>query len=59
MNGFSAESGWPSQAPKPMSSWRLSSSSSGVNVWYHAIDASMSLTLRAMWVQRASVGRSS
>ena len=59
MNGFSAESGWPSQAPNPMSSWRLSSSSNGVNVWYQSIDASMLLTLSAMCVQRASVGRSS
>ena len=58
MNGRSTDSGWPSQAPNPRSSWRFSSSRSGVNRSYQAIDASMSATRRATWVHVALVGRS-
>src|SRR5687767_6917697 len=59
MKGRSADSGWPSQAPNPMSSCRLSSSCSGVNCSYHAIDASMSPTRSAMWVHVGVAGRNS
>ena len=57
MNGLSGESGWPNQAPNPRSSWRRSSSSSGVNSSYQAIDASMLATRSAMCVHRAWGGR--
>jgi len=47
----------PSHAPQPSSSELRASSSIGVNSQYQSMVASMSVTLRAMWVHRGLVGK--